>query len=56
MALPCMSEYDINSEVRGQRHGNTKGVGCQLKCMEKQASLSYAVASSSTSAPALTSS
>ena len=51
-ALPCMTEYDINTAVRGQRRGHLKGVGQQLTHMTS--STSSAAASSSTSVPSLT--
>ena len=46
---PCMTEYDINATVRGQRRGHLKGVGRQLTRMSSGAS--SAAAGSSTSTP-----
>ena len=54
---PCLSEYEINSTVRGERRGHTKGVGHQLKRLDKQVGpSSSAPASSSSSIRASTSS
>ena len=53
-ASPCITKYDINSAVRGQRCGHMKGVERQLTHMASQAGASSTVASSSTSVPDLT--
>ena len=45
-ALQCMSEYDFNSAVRGQRRGHMKGVWRQLTSVKKQAGPSSATAGS----------
>ena len=48
---PFLSEYKINSAMRSERRGHTKGVGRQLKRRDKQAgpSSSSAAASGSSS-------
>ena len=56
-ALPCVSEYDINSTMRDQRRGLLKGFGLQLAGTTKQVgSTSSVAASSSTSVTGPTSS
>ena len=49
---PCMTEYDINSAVRGQHRGHLKWVGQQLTHMTSPVGASSAAAAgSSTSVP-----
>ena len=53
----CLSEYEINSTVKGQRCGHTRRVGLKLKYMDKQVGpSSSATVGSSTLIPDSTSS
>ena len=50
-APPCMTEYDINAAVRGQRRGHLKGVGRQLTRMASGAISVHAGNSTSVPSP-----